>query len=135
MIAHVLLSEVGRDLSKFRSAAAFASWLGLCPDNRVGGGKVLSSRTRQLNHRLARALRMAARALFRSRSWLGQYFRRMQAKLGALKAITAAAHKLAPSSSTDHLRPTGGPNIQRIQQRLRQRAKQYGFQLLEIAAQ
>jgi transposase len=86
---------VGRDLSGFRSAAAFASWLGLCPDNRVSGGKVLSSRTRPVNHRLAHALRLAAQALFRSQSWLGQYFRRMRAKLGAPKAITAAAHKLA----------------------------------------
>jgi transposase len=71
MTAYVLLSEAGRDLSGFRSAPAFASWLGLCPDNRVSGGKVLSSRTRSVNHRLANALRMAAQALFRSQSWLG----------------------------------------------------------------
>jgi transposase len=145
MTAYVLLSEVGRDLSAFRSAAAFASWLGLCPDNRVSGGKVLSSRTRQVNHRLARALRMAAQALFRSQSWLGQYFRRMRAKLGAPKAITAAAHKLA--RIIFHMLTTGQAydetifaqqevqNHQRIQQRLRQQAKQYGFQLVEIAAQ
>lgn len=95
LTANMLLTEVGRDLSAFRSAAAFASWLGLCPDNRISGGKVLSSRTRQVDHRLARALRIAAQALFRSQSWLGQYFRRMRAKLGAPKAITATAHKLA----------------------------------------
>jgi transposase len=145
MTAHVLLSEVGRDLSGFRSAAAFASWLGLCPDNRVSGGKVLSSRTRPVNHRLAHALRLAAQALFRSQSWLGQYFRRMRAKLGAPKAITAVAHKLA--RIVFHILTTGQAydetvfaqqevqNNQRMQQRLRQQAKQYGFQLVEITAQ
>jgi len=144
MTAYVLLSEVGRDLSGFRSAAAFASWLGLCPDNRVSGGKVLSSRTRPVNHRLAHALRLAAQALFRSQSWLGQYFRRMRAKLGAPKAITAAAHKLA--RIVFHMLTTGQAydetvfaqqevqNNQRMQQRLRQQAKQYGFQLVEITA-
>jgi transposase len=145
LTANMLLTEVGRDLSAFRSAAAFASWLGLCPDNRVSGGKILSSRTRQVNHRLARALRMAAQALFRSQSWLGQYFRRMRAKLGAPKAITAAAHKLA--RILFHMLTTGQAydetvfaqqealNNQRMQQRLQQQARKYGYQLVEISAQ
>jgi transposase len=140
LTANMLLTEVGRDLSAFRSAAAFASWLGLCPDNRVSGGKVLSSRTRQVNHRLASALRMAAQALYRSQSWLGQYFRRMRAKLGAPKAITAAAHKLA--RILFHMLTTGqaydetvfaqqeAQNNQRMQQRLHQQARKYGFQLV-----
>lgn len=103
------------------------------------------SRTRPVNHRLAKALRMAAQALFRSQSWLGQYFRRMRAKLGAPKAITAAAHKLAPI--VFHMLTTGQAydetifaqqevqNNQRMQQRHRQQAKQFGFQLVEITAQ
>jgi transposase len=41
LTAHALLAEVGPDLSRFRSASAFASWLGLCPDNRVSGGQIL----------------------------------------------------------------------------------------------
>jgi transposase len=143
-VAHVLLSEVGRDLSGFRNSAAFASWLGLCPDNRVSGGKVLSSRTRPVNQRLAKALRMAAQSLFRSQSWLGQYFRRMRAKLGAPKAVTAAAHKLA--RIVFHMLTTGqaydetifaqqeAQNNQRMQKKLRQQAKQFGFQLVEITA-
>ena len=145
MTAHVLLSEVGRDLSGFRNAAAFASWLGLCPGNRVSGGKVLSSRTRSVNHRLAHALRMAAQSLFRSQSWLGQYFRRMRAKLGAPKSITAAAHKLA--RILFHILTTGqaydetvfaqqeAQNHQRMQQKLRKQARLFGFQLVEIKAQ
>jgi hypothetical protein len=145
MTAYVLLSEVGRDLSGFRNAAAFASWLGLCPGNRVSGGKVLSSRTRSVNHRLAHALRMAAQSLFRSQSWLGQYFRRMRAKLGAPKSITAAAHKLA--RILFHILTTGqaydetvfaqqeAQNHQRMQQKLRKQARLFGFQLVEIKAQ
>ncbi|MGH9453826.1 MAG: transposase, partial [Terriglobia bacterium] len=83
------------DLSRFTSAPEFTSWLGLCPDNRVSGGKVLSVKTRKVKNRAATALRMAAQSLYRSQSYLGHFFRRMRAKLGAPKAITAAAHKLA----------------------------------------
>ena len=95
LTAHTLLTEVGPDFSKFPNAAAFASWLGLCPDNRISGGKVLSVATRKVNNRLAIALRMAAQSLHRSHSYLGQYFRRIRTRLGTPAAITAAAHKLA----------------------------------------
>jgi transposase len=95
LTAYTILSEIGPDLSQFRSGAAFASWLGLCPHNKITGGKILSAQTRQVKNRAARAFRMAANALFRSQSPLGDFFRRMRAKLGAPSAITAAAHKLA----------------------------------------
>jgi transposase len=90
-----MLTEVGPDLSAFRSEKAFCSWLGLCPDNRISGGKVLRTRTRRVVNRLSDALRMAATTLERSQSALGAYHRRMKAKLGAAEAITATAHKLA----------------------------------------
>lgn len=120
----------------------FATWMGLCPDNRVSGGKVLSSHTRAVNNRAARALRLAAQSLFRSQSWLGQYYRRMRAKLGAPKAITAAAHKLA--RIVFHLLTTRHAydesvfahqemqNKQRIQQKLRHQAQLQGFQLVPL---
>ncbi|HZA24367.1 MAG TPA: IS110 family transposase [Dehalococcoidia bacterium] len=92
---YTFFSEVGPDLTRFPRAGHFASWLGLCPDNRVSGGKVLSVRTRKVKSRMAEALRMAAYTLSRSHSALGDYYRRMRARLGAPKAITAAAHKLA----------------------------------------
>ena len=95
LTVQVLLTEVGPDLSKFANAAAFASWLGLCPDNRISGGQILSARTRKVTNRLTLALRMAALALHRSQSFLGQYFRRLKSRLGTPAAITAAAHKLA----------------------------------------
>lgn len=94
-VAQMLFGEIGPDFTKFRSASAFASWMGLCPDNDVSGGKVLFVGTRKVKCRAALALRMAAQSLHHSKSALGDFYRRMRAKLGAPKAITAAAHKLA----------------------------------------
>jgi transposase len=92
----VLLGEVGPDLSRFRDAGAFANWLGLCPNETITGGKVLASRTRKVQSRLALSLRMAAESLCRDKSYLGAFYRRMKAGLrSAPEAITAAAHKLA----------------------------------------
>lgn len=95
LTAQTLLTEIGPDLSRFSNVSAFASWLRLCPDERVSGGKVLSSKTRPTRNRAALALRMAAQSLHRSETFLGEYFRRMKSRLGAPKATTAAAHKLA----------------------------------------
>ena len=143
LTAHTLLAEGGPDLSRFRSASAFASWLGLCPDNDISGGKKLSVKTRPVNNRAAWALRMAANALRNSRSWLGNYYRRMKAKLGAPKAITAAAHKLA--RIVYHLLSTHQAYDESIFTRreeqtrkrteavLRIQAKALGFQLLPAA--
>ena len=93
-----LMSEVGpRDqlLASFPSAHAFSSWLGLCPNTRKTGGKVIGSKTRSVNSRLALALRLAAQALTHSKSELGEYARRMRGRLGKAEAITAVAHKVA----------------------------------------
>jgi transposase len=72
-----------------------ASSLGLCPDNRISGGTVLSTGSRRVQNRASRALRMAAQSLRTSPSYLGAFFRRMRSKLGPAKATTATAHKLA----------------------------------------
>ena len=90
--AQVILTEIGTDVSRFRNASAFASWLGLCPEKRVSGGKVLSCKTRQVKHRAATALRMGANSLCRAKGYFGEFFRRMRAKLGTAQAITATAH-------------------------------------------
>jgi transposase len=93
-----LISEVGTRedlLGAFRSPEAFASWMGLCPDNRISGGKVLKAKTRRVKSRLALALRQAVFGLIRSESLMGQYLRRIQGRLGKAEGITAAAHKLA----------------------------------------
>lgn len=95
MTAQTLISEIGLDMSRWKTEAHFASWLGLCPDNRISGDKVLSRGTRRVVNRAARALRIAANTLLKSRSYLGAQYRRLRAKLGAPKAITAMAHRLA----------------------------------------
>jgi transposase len=95
LVALTILSEVGPDLSRFKTEKHFTSWLGLCPDNRISGGKVLSCRTRRVVNRLSDVLRLAATTLERSQTALGAYYRRMKAKLGAAEGITATAHKLA----------------------------------------
>jgi len=95
MVAQTLLSEVGLDTSRWKTESHFASWLGLCPDNRISGDKVLGRGTRRVVNRAATALRQAANTLIRSRSYLGAQYRRLRTKLGAPKAITAMAHRLA----------------------------------------
>jgi transposase len=95
MVAQTLVSEVGLDMGRWKTEAHFASWLGLCPDNRTSGDKVLKRGTRRVVNRAATALRMAAVTLMRSRTYLGAQYRRLRTKLGAPKAITAMAHRLA----------------------------------------
>jgi transposase len=101
------LAEIGPDFSRFASGPELTSGLGLCPDNRVSGGRVLSVKTRKVKNRAATALRMAAQSLYRSQSYLGHYFRRMRTKLGASKAITAAAHKTGTHRLSHGNHPTG----------------------------
>ena len=90
-----VVSEIGTDMTKWPSAKHFASWLGLSPDHRVTGGRVMSSKTKASANRAAAALRLAANALHRSDSALGAFLRRKKTHLGTPKAITATAHKLA----------------------------------------
>jgi len=144
LTAHTLLAEIGPDLSRFPTVAAFASWLALCPANKKSGGKVLASRTRQTNSRANCALRIAAQTLARSRTHLGNFYRSMRARLGGPQAITATAHKLA--RIVYHLLTTGQAyeesvfvqeeqkQAQRREKRLRNQAKNLGFQLVPIAA-
>ena len=141
-IAQTLFGEIGPDFTKFRSASAFASWMGLCPDNDISGGKVLWVGTRKVKCRAATALRMAAQSLHHSKSALGDFYRRMRAKLGAPKAITAAAHKLA--RIIFHLITTGHDfddskfaadqlRYQKKQEvKLRAKAKAMGFTLIPL---
>lgn len=90
-----LLSEIGIDMNKWNTSGHFTSWLGLSPENKVSGGKQLSSRTRRSANRAAGFFRMAAFALARSQTFLGAFFRRIKAKHGTAKAITATARKIA----------------------------------------
>jgi transposase len=93
--ALVVVSEIGLDMTRFPSVKHFCAWLGLCPRLKKTGGRVISSRTRKGKGRAARALCLAARALWHSQTAMGSYLRRLKARLGAPMATTATAHKLA----------------------------------------
>lgn len=95
VIAQTLISEVGVDMRPWENEKHFASWLGLSPDNRITGDRVIGTGTRRVVSRAATALRMAASALLKSRSYLGAQYRRFRTRLGTPKAITAMAHKHA----------------------------------------
>lgn len=138
--AQVILTEIGPDVHRFRNASAFASWLGLCPEQQVSGGKVLSCRTRKVKNRAAIALRMGANSLCREKGYFGGFFRRMRAKLGTAQAVTATAHKIA--RVLYHVLSTRQPYTetvfhqfdeqarQRSEMRLRRQASQLGFQII-----
>lgn len=91
----MLLGEIGTDMSRWRSAQAFCSWLGLCPGAKISGGKVLSRRTRKVTNRAATILRLAAVAAGRTDTWIGLFYRRIKARKGGPQAVTATARKLA----------------------------------------
>jgi len=143
-VAGMVLSEVGPSVERFATVKHFASWLGLCPDNRKTGGRTIKVATREVKSRLAYGLRLAANALHREKSVLGDYFRRMKAKLGTPAAITATAHKLA--RIIYHLLRYRMPydqgvfakeearQRQRREQRVRAQAAQLGFQLTPLQA-
>lgn len=91
-----MIAEVGLDLSKFPTSKHFVSWLCLCPNKKVSGGKVLSSKTRPNKGRLAYAFRQAANAVGNQKDTaLAHSFRALKAKNGHRLAVTAIARKIA----------------------------------------
>lgn len=140
LTTHVFFAEVGPDISKFPTVKHFCSWLGLSPNNKISGGKILSSKTRPGSNRAAQALRLAAQTLWNSQSYLGHYHRKMRARHGSPKAITATAHKLA--RVIYYLLKTGKQfdetifakqeelHKKRLERNLRKQAKYLGFQLV-----
>ena len=137
-----LLSEIGTNMTKWRNYKAFVSWLGLSPNNKISGQRVLSSRTRKVVNRAATTLRLAAMLMGKTDTALGSFYRRKRAQLGAPKAITATARKLA--CLIYHLIKNGQaykePDLrtyelkyqEQILQSLRKRAKSMGFDLVEL---
>ncbi|MEI6914556.1 MAG: IS110 family transposase [Armatimonadota bacterium] len=95
LTAQTIVGEVGFDLSRFPTEKHFVSWLQVCPNNQITGGKVRKRKSRKCANRVSTALRIAAQSLHSSKTALGAFYRRLRAKLGAPKAITATARKLA----------------------------------------
>lgn len=137
-----LYSEIGRDMSRWATSAHFASWLTLCPDNDISGGRVLWRGTRRQKNRAAQLFRLAAYGLHRSPTPLGNYLRRMKAKIGPSAAITATARKIATIFYTMvrnqaeyddtkwvHL---DAQRQARVEKKLRRQARAMGFQLVPL---
>ena len=139
--AQVLVAEVGTDMSKGPTEKHFASWLGLAPHNDISGGKVLRSKPLKGNRRAAQALRLAAQSLHHSQGALGGFLRRMKARLGALAAVTATAHKLARivylalKHGLTYVRKSQEEYDAQMKQKqlkaLRRRARQLGLEVIE----
>jgi transposase len=137
-----LFSEVGRDLSKWPSAGHFASWLNLCPDNDISGGKTLWRGMRTVKNRAGHLFRLAASSLHHSPTPVGNYLRRMKAKLGPSAAITATAHKIAVIFYTMVKNQVeydetiwaarDAEREKRLEARLKRQAKQLGYELVPI---
>lgn len=137
-----IIGEIGIDMSPWRTEKHFTSWLGLCPGSKISGGKVLSSKTKPSSNRAAHAFRLAAYSLQRSKSAIGAFLRRKKAQIGAPKAITATAHKIARifynmlKYGTEYVDLGQEYYEQRYQDRvvanLKRKAKQFGFELVNI---
>jgi len=142
MLVIMLFSELGRDMSRWPDASHFVSWLGLCPDNDISGGKVLWRGARHTKNRAGTLFRMAAYSLHRDQSPIGDYLRRMKAKLGPAAATTATAHKIAIIFYTMVSRQVEyDPSIwaqrdamreKRLEARLHKQAAQRGYKLVPL---
>jgi transposase len=138
-----VISEIGLDMTRWPTSKHFASWLGLCPGNKLSGGKRYRMRSKPSANRAATALRLAAQGVANSHSALGAYYRRMRARLGAPKAITATAHKLARlvysmlRYGTAYVDAGQQAYEQKYRDRvltnLQRKAKAFGYQLVHVA--
>ena len=144
LTALVIVSETGSNMSKWRSAKAFTSWLGLNPNNKISGGRILSSQTRKVINRVSTALRMGAVGVADTDTWLGSFHRRMRARLGPAGATTATARKIAVLfyNALRHGMDYADPGVsyyeeryrQRVLSNLHRRAKSLGYTLQQIDA-
>jgi transposase len=90
-----IISEVGLNMNKWPSAKHFTSWLNLAPNNKVSGGKLLSSRVEKKKNKAGQIFKMAAFAVQRSKNWLAAFYHRIKSRSGAGKATMATARKIA----------------------------------------
>lgn len=143
-LALKLISECGTDLSRWPNAAHFTSWLCLAPGNQVSGGKILSTHTRRSKNRASALLRLAAVNVGKTSSALGAFYRRLAARIGKAKAVTATARKLAVlfynamRYGMDYRDPGATYYEERYRERVLQgltrRAKQLGYTLTPTVA-
>ncbi len=90
-----LIAEIGFDMTKWKSVKQFCAWLNLCPNTKISGGKVLSSKMMKKKNHAGSCLRTAAMSVSKNKTPLGEYYRRMRGKLGGKGAVLATANKMA----------------------------------------
>jgi hypothetical protein len=90
-----IISEIGLNMNKWPTAKNFTAWLNLAPNNKVSGGKLLSSKTQKKKNKAGQIFKMAAFAVQRSKNWLAMFYHRIKARSCTQKAITATARKIA----------------------------------------
>lgn len=119
-----IVAECGTDMTRWPSAKHFTSWLALAPGCKISGGKVLSARTRRSANRAATLLRLAAVSVGRTSTALGAFFRRLAARIGKAKAVTATARKIAVLiyNTLRHGTAYVDPGVAYYEERYRQRA-------------
>jgi transposase len=142
-LALKLVGECGTNLTAWPNAKHFTSWLCLAPSNKISGGKVLSTRTRRSGNRAAALLRLAATTVGRTETALGAFYRRLSARVGKAKAVTATARKIAVlfynalRYGMDYADPGASYYEERYRRRvlanLERRAKRLGY-LLQAAS-
>lgn len=138
-----ILSETGINMDKWETAKHFVSWMGLSPNNKISGGKILSSKTIKTQNRAKHVFKVAALALSNSKSGLGAFYRRLRARLGAPKAINATARKVAiifynmikhkTAYNAQSQEEYNEAHKNRMVKNLKQKAKQFGLELVPIA--
>lgn len=91
-----LIGELGHDfVEKFDTPAKFCKWCNLVPNNKISGGKLISSRVSKRKNPVGQVFRLCANALKDAKNSLGIYFRRIRSRSGHMQAIIATAHKMA----------------------------------------
>jgi len=135
-----ILSETGINMGKWKTGKHFVSWMGLSPNNKISGGKILSSKTIKTQNRAKHVFKMVAFALSNSKSGLGAFYRRLRSRIGAPKAINATARKVAiifynmlkykTSFITQTQEEYNEENKERLIKKLNNKAKQLGLELV-----
>ena len=140
-----MIGECGTDLSRWPTAKHFTSWLTLAPGCKISGGKVLSAHTRKTTNRITAHLRLAAVTVGRTDTALGAFYRRLAARIGKAKAVTATARKIAvlfynamrfglayQDPGADYYE---SKYRERVVKQLHRRAAEFGFTLQEATPQ
>lgn len=143
-LAQKIISEIGTDMSRFPTVKHFTSWLKLCPNNQITGGKIIRSSTGKSHNRARQAFLQAAASVARSDCAFGAFYRRLRARIGPAQAQVATAHKIARvvyhmlKFKVEYQQMSAQEYEQQFREReirhLRRKAARFGFSLTPVAS-